>query len=87
MFPSDSQSVRQLHAADIHVAQQRRTRGKVVPPQERRWHQALLAKLTIQRDESTRPVTTAYARAQRRKVFPTVSFNLIDASAAQRLLD
>jgi hypothetical protein len=88
MFPSDSHSVRQLHAADMHVAHQQRTRGKVVSSPERRWHRALLAKLTIRRNTtSTRPVTTAYARAQRRQAQSTTSFTLVDASTGQRLHD
>jgi hypothetical protein len=85
---SDPHSVRQLHAADMLVAHQRRTRGKVATPEARRWYRALLAKLTFGGGQtSSRPVTTAYARAQRRGIQSTAGFNLVDASTGQRLDD
>ena len=88
MFPADSSSMRQLHQADMHVAHQRRTGGSVVTPQNHRWYTALFAKLFIRGDDtSTRPVTTAYARAQRRLVHSTTPFTLVDASTGQRLDD
>ena len=88
MFPADSHSMRQLHRADMHVAHQQRTGGRVVTPQDQRWYGALFAKLFIRRDDtSTGPVTTAYARAQRRLVQSTTSFTLVDASTGQRLDD
>ena len=86
MFPTDSHSMRQLHKADMRVAHQQRTTGTVVRADEQRWHQALVAKLTIRRDTTpARAETTAFARAQRRHAQPTVSFNLLDASTGQRL--
>jgi hypothetical protein len=87
MFPSDPHSIRQLHAADMHVAHQRRTRGKVVAPPERRWHQALRARLARLTPNFARPVTTAHARAERRRMHATASFTLTDAGTGRRLDD
>lgn len=88
MFPADSHSMHQLHRADMHVAHQRRTGGTVVTPRDQRWYGALFAKLFIRRDDtSTDPITTAYARAQRRLAQSTTSFTLVDASTGQRLDD
>jgi len=88
MFPADSHSMRQLHRADMHVAHQRRTGGTVVTPRDQRWFGALFAKLFIRRDDtSTRPVTTAYARAQRRLVQSTTPFTLVETSTGHRFDD
>lgn len=88
MFPSDSHAMRHLHQAEMQVAHQRRTNGEVVRPTGQRWHQALLAKLTIRLNtRPARPDTTAFARAQRRYVQSTVPFSFIDASTGRRLLD
>ena len=88
MFHADPHFSRQLHQADMHVAHQRRTGGTVVTPRDQRWYGALFAKLFIRRDDtSTRPVTTAHARAQRRLVHSTTPFTLVDASTGQRLGD
>jgi hypothetical protein len=88
MFPADPHSMNQLHAADMHVAHERRTRGKVVSSPERRWHRALLAKLAIRREQApSRPVITAYERAQRRRIHSTTSFTLVGASTGPQLDD
>ncbi len=41
MYPSDPISMRQLHHADMHVAHQRRTQGKVVSLQPSPWRRVL----------------------------------------------
>jgi len=88
MFHSDPHAMRQVHAADMHVAHQRRTRGKVVAPRERRWHRALLTQLTRWRSKAAeRPVVTAFERAERRHAQSTLPANLIDASTGHRLSD
>ncbi len=86
MFPSDSHSMNQMHAAEMHVAHQRRTRGKVVMPEERRWHRALLAKLTPTRDKNAaRPAPAVPAALPRPKVRTNNYIQLIKGSTPRQL--
>lgn len=87
MFPSDSHSMRQMHAADMHVARQRRTQGRVVTPQERRWHRVLLDRFAQLPSRFERPDVTAQARVERRERQATASFTMIDAATGRRLGD
>ena len=62
MFPADSHSMRQMHAADMHTAHQKRTTGTVVGADEQRWYRSLVAKLSVRDLLPKRPDTTPVAR-------------------------
>jgi hypothetical protein len=85
MFPADSHSMRQMHAAEMHTAHQRRTTGNVVAADEQRWYRSLVAKLSIRDLLPKRPDTTAVARIQRRDGQATAGFTLLDATTGRRL--
>ncbi len=85
MFPADSHSMRQMHAADMHTAHQKRTTGTVVGADEPRWYRSLVAKLSVRDLLPKRPDTTPVARLQRRNVQPVAGFTLLDATKGQRL--
>lgn len=85
MFPADSHSIRQMHTADMHVADQQRTQGKVVTPTPYRWYHTLFAKLSVRGLLPARPDTTPIARSQRRQAQATAGFTLLDATTGRRL--
>jgi len=85
MFPADSHSMRQIHAAEMHTAHQRRTSGNVVTAERPPWYRSLVAKLSIRDLLPKLPDTTAVARNQRRNAQATAGFTMLDATTGQRL--
>ena len=85
MFPSDSHSMSQMHAAEMHVAHQRRTRGTVVVPEERRWHRVLLAKLTPTLDQKVARPASVVHTLQRPNVRTNNYIQLIKGSPPRQL--
>ena len=82
MFTADPHSMRQQHQADMQVAHQRRTRGKVVTPLEHRWHRVLLTKLTPKRAARIERPTAA---VQRNPVRTNTYLQLINGSTGPQI--